>query len=306
MKVGDVLDRDHRGVNVEVIRPDSTLRQAARKLIDHGVGAVVVVDAAGRSVGLISEHDLIQALANHPVNVADTPVSAIMTRNVISCDADTDAVDAMLLMKSHGIRNMPVTEAGDLVGMIGIRDLTQVCEHLQIEANIDVLTGISNRRHFLRILETEFDRSRRFGHDLSVAMLDIDNFKRINDTYGHEAGDKVLSALSGLIARELRTIDTVGRLGGEEFAIVFSETGVESAERACGRILDKIRAFEVDIGETRICFTVTFGLVGADPETEGADNVLHRADKLLYQGKTSGKNRIVAEGRVPEQPRMAG
>ena len=295
MNIVDVLGWKQTDANVEIIQRDATLQEAARKLTAHHIGALVVVDEFGKHVGLISERDLVPAASDGANDFSTTLVENVMSQNVITCGADLNAVDAMLLMQSHGIRHMPVCEGEQLVGMISIRDLVGVCEQLQSEANIDGLTGISNRRHFLETLEKEIERSRRFGRPLSVAMIDIDDFKQVNDHYGHDAGDRVLSALSRLIVQELRTIDSVGRLGGEEFAVIFSETDVANANRACDRILSKIRAAEVDVGETRVSITVTIGLANANPNIRDAKDVLVEADKLLYEGKAQGKDRVVVD-----------
>ena len=206
MKTKDVMT-----CPVVAVGLDTTVHDIADTLLEKKVSAVPVLNDTGKLVGMISERDLVRVIANGDNDIAKMPVGDLMTRNVITCGANMSAVDAMALMKSNRIRHMPVSEGEELVGMISIRDLMQVCEQLQTEASIDGLTGISNRRHFLEILEKELERSGRFGHPISVAMIDIDNFKRVNDTYGHDAGDKVLSALAKLFVQELRTIDRVGR-----------------------------------------------------------------------------------------------
>jgi diguanylate cyclase (GGDEF)-like protein len=182
--------------------------------------------------------------------------------------------------------------------MVSTRELTRAYEALQAQANTDALTGLSNRRHFLENLDIEWARSRRYRRPLSVAMIEVDRFKRVNDTYGHEAGDKVLSVLARQFDRQLRTIDRTGRLGGEEFAAIFPETDVPGARAACDRLLRAIRGTEVDLGGTKISFTVSIGLTRAnpgpdgDPGTEDPAAILKRVDGLLYAAKAQGRDRI--------------
>ena len=123
-------------------------------------------------------------------------------------------------------------------------------------------------------------------------MIDVGPCKRFNDTYGHDVGDKVLCVLADLLVQELRTIDVVGRLGGEEFAAIFPETELGSAKIACDRLLEKIRTAEIDIDEVRTSFTVSIGLTVANPATQEPSGVLKRADELLYDAKSAGRDRV--------------
>jgi len=160
-------------------------------------------------------------------------------------------------------------------------------------ATTDALTGADNRHQFFRRAEAELRRAARYGHPLSVIMLDIDLFKEINDTYGHHSGDLVLKALVERIGIELRETDVFGRLGGEEFAVVLPETGAEGgwlvAERL-RRIVEDLRVR--DEGENVIRFTLSLGVAGLGDPTEGMEAILRRADKALYRAKGLGRNRV--------------
>lgn len=290
---------------VKVVHPDSTLREAARRMIAHSIGALVVIGDSGKLVGIVSERDLIRAITEYDGGLVDQPISDVMTRSVITCAAHQDAGDVLAVMKSNSIRHMPVLEGDELVGIISIRELTRAYEALQFQANTDALTGLSNRRYFFEMLESELDRCRRFGHPLSVAMIDVDHFKRVNDTYGHEAGDRVLSFLASHLVQELRTIDRVGRLGGEEFAIIFPETDINGAKTACDRLLETIRTAVVDVVEARISVTVSIGLTSANPGIQGPSSVLRRADVLLYDAKAQGRNRIQMDEPKPVRYRAS-
>ena len=168
---------------VEGVSPNSTLKETARKLMKHRIGALVVTDEANQMLGIVSERDLVPIVANFEVDLVEKPVSAVMTRSAITCNQCDEIAYVLRLMNTNAIRHMPVLDRGKLINMVSIRELTTAYELLQIEANTDPLTEASNRRPFLKTLETEFARARRFGHPMSVAMIDIDHFKKVNDDY---------------------------------------------------------------------------------------------------------------------------
>lgn len=277
--------------DVKSIGPSTSVRETASKLLEYRVGALVVTDSANKMVGIISERDLVQVVANPDPKAAEFPVSELMTRSVMTCGPDDEVTFVLHQMTEHAIRHMPVLEVGELVGVLSIRELTKAYELLQIEANTDPLTQVSNRRPFLNKLEEEFERAMRFQHPLSVAMIDIDHFKSVNDTYGHSGGDTALRDFSALLISEFRTIDLVGRLGGEEFAVLFPETHLEGANIACERLQKNIRALEVNVGaEMPIKITASIGLSTAGKCTVDGPTLLKRADELLYQAKNNGRN----------------
>ena len=295
MKVGQLL-AEKESKRVESIAPDSTLRETAKKLIQHRIGALVVLDKSNQLKGIISERDLVQVVANFDPELVEHRVSEVMTCSVITCSPTDEIAYVLRLMNTNAIRHMPVLENEELIGMLSIRELTTAYELLQLEANIDPLTEVSIRRPFLKTLNKEFDRSRELGHPISVAMLDVDDFKNVNDTHGHGAGDETLRVVSGMLIREFRTIDLVGRLGGEEFAVVFPETDLAGAQIACERLVANIRETPVPIGDEEIKVTVSVGVAGASSETIDGPNILSKADELLYQAKAGGKDRVVVEG----------
>ncbi|MBO9476306.1 diguanylate cyclase [Shimia sp. R11_0] len=301
MRVSQLL-KSKESNTVESIRPQATLRQAATALMTLKLGALVVTDETNTMVGIVSERDLLPVVASCDPNAAEALVSEVMTRSVISCGPEDEVAYLLHLMNEHAIRHMPVIENGKLVGILSIRELTKAYELLQIEANTDPLTQVSNRRPFLKTLETEFDKARQHGLPMSVAMLDVDHFKRINDTYGHDAGDKTLQQLSRMLIREFRTIDLVGRLGGEEFALVFPDTNLIGAYAACERLRSTIQASEIIADANKIRLTVSIGLTEMCAQTDPATTLLKRADELLYVAKNSGRNQVMVEGSVRITP----
>lgn len=194
MEIRDLLAEDGRR-ELTVIHPDNSLREAARIMNSHNIGSLVVCSKERKIVGIISERDLLRAISDFDKGLFEKRVSEVMTRSVITCSPDENVVEILSLMRKNVIRHIPVLDSGELVGIVSIRELTGAYELLQVEANTDVLTGLSNRRSLLRVLESELGRANRFGHPLSVAMIDVDHFKHINDTFGHHEGDKVLCAL---------------------------------------------------------------------------------------------------------------
>lgn len=165
-------------------------------------------------------------------------------------------------------------------------------EELQKLAITDDLTSLYNARHFYKQLRQEIDRCIRYQHPLSLLLLDIDYFKSYNDTYGHLAGNDVLSNLGQTIRRTLRRLDSAYRYGGEEFTIILPETGGEEARNAARRIADAISAekFVPEPGkETNI--TMSIGVAEYCPE-EDMESFIKRADMAMFASKQSGRNRI--------------
>jgi len=175
--------------------------------------------------------------------------------------------------------------------------LNKANEKLTLLATIDSLTGTFNRRHFLELADLEIARSRRYRNPVSVLMLDIDFFKKVNDHYGHAAGDEALREVSAACMQSLREQDIFGRLGGEEFAIILPETnesgGVEIAERIRKNIENlTIKASDVDFN-----VTMSIGLAQFSPQikpNQTAVDLLQVADLALYQSKENGRNRVTA------------
>jgi two-component system cell cycle response regulator len=176
------------------------------------------------------------------------------------------------------------------------RDLAAANGQLYVLATTDQLTGLKNRRYFIERLEIEVERTRRHHQKCAVAILDADHFKSVNDTHGHDAGDKVLQTLASLLVGDLRAIDLVGRIGGEEFALLLPETTPNDALDVCHRILARIRGAKVPIEGGEIEFSASIGLTGISDVRDEADAVLKRADQALYRAKAGGRNRCEVAG----------
>lgn len=164
---------------------------------------------------------------------------------------------------------------------------------LERQASHDSLTGVANRRQLLQSGRTEIQRSLRFEHPMAVMILDIDHFKRINDTWGHLAGDEVLKAIADACMHSLRTGDSMGRLGGEEFAIILTETSFEPAMQTAQRLRQIIESLEVPLpGGAVLRPTASVGVTLLESPEDDIVALLHRADLAMYGAKREGRNRV--------------
>lgn len=169
----------------------------------------------------------------------------------------------------------------------------QVHDELERQAHSDYLTGLDNRRHFLNQAENELARTVRYDRALSILMIDIDHFKQVNDTYGHKVGDIVLQRFAAVCLATLRTVDIIGRIGGEEFAVLLPETGHEQASDAAERLRAALAATQVKLDSgLPLQFTVSIGIVSLNEKDTNIDILLNQADQALYRAKSEGRNQV--------------
>ncbi|AMK75340.1 MULTISPECIES: diguanylate cyclase [Methylomonas] len=187
-------------------------------------------------------------------------------------------------------------QQGCIRHFVGIKQDVSARKRMQAElwelATTDGLTGFLNRRHFMARLENEFARVRRNNHRVAVLMLDLDHFKQINDSYGHPTGDAMLQHFAGIIREELRNIDVVGRIGGEEFAIFMPDTEAEPAMLIAERLRNVLADTPLILDKHTISITVSIGIASMHADSGTADCVLTKADKALYTAKTHGRNSV--------------
>jgi diguanylate cyclase (GGDEF)-like protein len=175
-----------------------------------------------------------------------------------------------------------------------IRDqLEKAYSQLESLVSTDYLTGISNRRHLFQLGEKEFSRARRYHRPLSVLMLDLDHFKKINDTYGHDIGDETLKIVARTIKDCLRSVDGFGRFGGEEFVVFLPETEIEAAGKVGDRIRQAIAAMSIQIEEATVQVTISVGVASMTEQDQALYHILKRADRALFQAKHQGRNQVV-------------
>jgi len=174
-----------------------------------------------------------------------------------------------------------------------VENLRRQIDELSELVSTDALTGLFNFRHFKTILQAEMDRSKRSGIPTSLVLADLDHFKTVNDTYGHETGNQALKHLAAILKNEVRTTDIVFRYGGEEFAIIFPETHLNLAVKVADRVREQIANSPLSIEEDEISLTASMG-ASVYMKTSVLDLVdfVDSVDKYLYEAKQSGRNCI--------------
>ena len=220
---------------------------------------------------------------------------ALMVIPIVSRNSQLGIV--VLEHKKEGIyRDLEGTLALNLAGQAGlILENAQLFEEVKTLAATDDLTGLYNRRSFYEMGEREIIRAKRYYHHLSLLMLDIDNFKRINDTYGHGAGDEILQELAKRLREAVRATDIVSRYGGEEFCILLTETGIEEAKKVAEDLRRKIGEEPINCQEHRsFNITASFGVTSLKNDTPGFNELVEEGDVAMYEAKGRGRNRVVA------------
>lgn len=171
------------------------------------------------------------------------------------------------------------------------KQMEELLAKVELLAITDSLTGLFNRRHFETILKKELKEAKRYNHDVTCLMIDVDHFKRINDSYGHESGDLVLREIAQILRQSMREVDTVARWGGEEFIVAMPRADKDKATEPALRILHAIsqKRFDQIPGES---VTVSIGIACADRKSETVETLIKAADSALYEAKRSGRNRM--------------
>jgi len=160
-------------------------------------------------------------------------------------------------------------------------------------ARLDVLSGLGNRRAFFEQGQLLYNTSIRYGSSVTISMIDIDNFKSINDTYGHAAGDQIIKTLAKILQKGVRESDVVARIGGEEFAIVLPETAASAAYELIERLRSEINLNPSIVGEEKLTYSASFGIAEDNEKCASFEQLLSNADEALYRAKQTGKNKAV-------------
>jgi diguanylate cyclase (GGDEF)-like protein/PAS domain S-box-containing protein len=181
---------------------------------------------------------------------------------------------------------------GLVVNMRDISERKRLMAKLERLSETDALTNTLNRRGFMKLAEREFERMRRNRQPLTLVMIDIDHFKGVNDVFGHAAGDMVLSMVADCCRKHIRSIDVLGRFGGEEFIILLTGASLDTAEAIVARIHQGIAATRVTTIKGEVSVTASFGLAAVHPETIDLETAIRVADEALYEAKNSGRNCI--------------
>lgn len=298
----DVTDRKQ---SEEALEKEKTFSDA---LIESMPGAFYVIDMEGnflrwnnylnRLTGLSD-----RALRHRPlllsIHEEDRPRAAATMKDAF--DNGYAQAELHVLTKDRGIRLFFLTARRFQVGLdtylVGVgTDTTEwlaKMKNLEHQAWTDPLTQVANRGHFMDMARQEFARCRRYGHPVSLWMIDIDHFKSVNDTYGHHAGDIALQSLVSTSRQALRDWDILGRVGGEEFAVLLPETETEQAMLVAERLRQAVAASRILLGEgASVALTVSIGIATVKDDDVDLETLMDRADQALYEAKHTGRDKV--------------
>jgi len=214
----------------------------------------------------------------------------------------TERQEEEIEFESHGQKNFFIIQVspirderqnliGHVISLIDITERKKAEIELEHLARTDVLTSVTNRRHFFELAEVEFERFKRYGHPLAILIMDVDHFKKINDTQGHLAGDFALKSVAAICQTQLRPTDIFARYGGEEFICLLSEVTEEQALETAERLRKSIENTLLNFADKQIPITASIGLAFAQTN-QTLESVIDYADRALYQSKNKGRNHV--------------
>jgi len=271
-----------------VLRPLSALLNTRLKLESGSAG-----DEGRSTVGVSGSNLIVRAADGRPF----TETEREFVREVFDLIRLTEETDARLRAFEDRIGRL---EGENLDLLMQNRTLSEISAR-------DSLTGLYNRWYVMEKIDSEMNRALRHGSPMSLLMLDLDHFKRVNDSFGHSVGDEVLKVVGQVLRESCRVYDVPGRYGGEEFCIVLPETRVGNTTQVAERIRSRLASTELPVGGTSIIVTASIGVAGmdsvADEGVVSAAALLDRADRALYSAKHHGRNRV--EMWLPEAPPSA-
>jgi diguanylate cyclase (GGDEF)-like protein len=282
--------------------PTDTVAQRRAALSGFALGSFRIEDLAAAATTALEEDDDIQLLERGR-SVAGEPLD-----REESATAPLEVADRTWLLVVHD-RDRPGLGWPLLIAVVGLSlavllgalvlvwSRSEKMQELRLLASQDPLTGLKNRRRFEEDLRNELARSRRERTVGAVMMLDLDNFKQVNDTLGHPVGDRTIAEIAAVLTARMRTTDSVARLGGDEFAIVLPRCDLDEAEEIADAIGKSIRLHTLP-GEAVPPITASIGIATFGPQSEGYDAVLSAADNAMYEAKRAGRDNVRVAGHV--------
>ncbi len=298
VKISDVMMTD-----VLTASKSDTILEMSQRLQAHRIGAIVIVDHNHYPVGIVSERDIIRSIGVYKEHALNKQAQDIMSSPVLTLEPDQDIETAATLMSLNMIRRIPITKDDKLIGIISYRDITnalrksyfmleQKTEKLEDKANHDPLTGLFNKGYMEEQLTYHFELARRSGNSMAVMFLDIDHFKKVNDTYGHQRGDEVLKRIAHILKDKSRAINVVGRFGGEEFMIIGPISDYKSALYLGERIRTAVEKEVFSHDNTDFNITISIGISVWNSSIASEKDLVKFADEALYTAKRNGRNQV--------------
>lgn len=313
--IGEVLI----GSEVKKASQDASLCDIIGSMDDSMYDSVVLADENGRSVGIITTKDVIKFF-NEKIDL-NQKACQYMTSPLLTVDYNTTIKDALNFIKDKHFKRLIITNSdGSIIGQItqeellariysrwaeimrssqdrleeNIKLLNEKASQYEMKCVTDSLTGIYNREKFEIELNSEIQRVKRYSSDaFSIIFFDIDNFKKVNDTFGHAIGDKVLKTIANIFKCTLRITDVFARWGGEEFVIIMSHTPLVNAMIAAEKLRQRVEKEQIKgVGN----ITCSFG-VGEFLEDDDIQSIIMRVDDAMYRAKKEGKNRVVSASK---------
>ena len=311
------------GVLTNYLHKAFLFRRVRLVLVDKEGNAAsgnAVFEAAGLTDSLLKARGIVpkvevstRPLGEHDKKVCDLLKGEIKRLEIVRTQWEQNPYINFLPDGAKTYMAIPIIIEHRLAGILAIEDLSTsefekftilaaqfslemrriiLYERVEEMAITDGLTKAYAKRHMMERLAEEFERSVRHGFSLSFVMVDIDYFKKYNDTYGHLVGDVVLKDIVALLKSHTREVDLVGRFGGEEFCVIFHETGKEEAAKVSERIREIIEKHEFRAYDESTHVTVSIGIAGYPEDCRRADELVENSDKALYKAKTTGRNRV--------------
>ncbi len=278
---------------------------ARNRIIEELQDGLIVLDPRGRIVDM---NPMASKMLHQDAQTSIGKLARDVFPDLVKyLEQPADQADVLIQGETQNWLELRISSIFDSTGlmtgrMLILRDISsrkKVEEELKAKSReleklaiTDVLTGLNNRRYSNQVFELELERAHQSGLPLSIGLLDIDHFKKVNDKYGHHTGDEILKEIASELFSATRYMDMVGRLGGDEFFLLFKNTELSSATHAMERLRQHVEAKKFAALPNPITFSAGVILCRMD---ETADEAMHRVDKLLYQAKRSGRNRVLSD-----------
>jgi len=292
-----------------ICQTQEKLESVTRKILDNGIGAMIVIDGQSEPTGIITKGMILRHILAEKDTAFSHTAEEIMEKDLITARPTDSIEEVYLVMGVNAVKRMPVMEDRRLVGIITQRDITNAWrqvysfieeknETLHSELGMDHHTGVFNKKFILEEIDAQIEYSSRTGAVFSIVMADIDNFKKVNDTYGHLAGDHVLKEIAKMLSERSRDVNTVGRFGGDEFIIVAPFTDFDATFHMAERLRSIVAESIFEYEGQQIHTTISMGLSVWSREINKKEEIIKLADNCLYWAKTSGKNRVSSIGGI--------